>query len=251
MSPNLLYFRPVQLFWGDVTYDRRTRSTTDHIILPKQPNLLTEPGALGLSACLIDLCFKRADSSSCVRATAPASDNGRDLMFGYASFARNGADIMSTQRNASSVVCYLPPGRRGFTLIEILVVIILIAIIGSVVAPNVFRHVASAKITTAEAQLRALEAALDAYRLDVGRYPSTDDGLSALEQRPADPTGSANWRGPYLRQAVPTDPWGARYQYRSPSTDGGIGYDLFSFGADGNQGGEGEDSDISIRPIRP
>jgi len=158
---------------------------------------------------------------------------------------------MVSQPNASSLVCCRSPGHGGFTLIEILVVIILIAVIGSVVAPNVFRHVASAKITTAEAQLRALEAALDAYRLDVGRYPSTDDGLSALEQRPADPTGSANWRGPYLRQAVPTDPWGARYQYRSPSPEGGIGYDLFSFGADGNPGGEGDDSDISVRPMRP
>lgn len=141
--------------------------------------------------------------------------------------------------------------HRGFTLIEVLVVIILIAIIGSVVAPNVFRHVASAKVTTTEAQLRALEAALDAYRLDVGRYPTTDEGLSALEQRSAGSAAVANWRGPYLRQAVPADPWGARYQYRSPSAEGGIGYDLFSFGADGQPGGEGEDSDISIRPIRP
>src|SRR5215510_1077046 len=97
--------------------------------------------------------------------------------------------------------------RRGFTLIEILVVIVVIAILATLVAPNVFQHVGTAKTTTAKSQIEMMSSALDAYRLDTGSYPTTAQGLQALQEMPTiDPP--TNWRGPYLRKAVPMDPWG-------------------------------------------
>jgi general secretion pathway protein G len=134
--------------------------------------------------------------------------------------------------------------RGGFTLIEILVVITVIALLAGLVAPNVFRHVGAAKEATARSQIDMLGAALDAYRLDNGRYPTTDQGLSALWQEPTGPPPPVNWRGPYLRKPVPLDPWGNAYAYRSPGEANPWGYDLVSFGADGTPGGDGEDADI-------
>jgi len=131
--------------------------------------------------------------------------------------------------------------RRGFTLLEILVVIIVIAILATLVAPNVFRHVGAAKDTTARAQMEILGAALDTYRLDNGSYPSTRDGLEALWKAPP---GAANWRGPYLRKEVPVDPWGHPYVYASPGQANPSGFDLQSYGRDGRPGGEGEDADL-------
>ncbi|HMS02741.1 MAG TPA: type II secretion system major pseudopilin GspG [Gemmatimonadaceae bacterium] len=133
--------------------------------------------------------------------------------------------------------------RRAFTLIEILVVIAVIAILASLVAPNVFQHVGTARSTTARSQLEMLATALDAYRLDTGRYPTSAQGLAALVTLPtADPP--ATWRGPYLRRAVPVDPWGNPYLYVAPGDVNPNGYDLLSYGADGRAGGEGEDADI-------
>ena len=124
-----------------------------------------------------------------------------------------------------------------------LVVIVVIAILASLVAPNIFQHVGAAKSATAKAQIEMLGAALDAYRLDNGTYPTTQQGLDALWQRPAvDPP--ANWRAPYLRKPVPLDPWGRPYMYQFPGQQSRQGYDLVSFGADGKPGGEGEDADI-------
>jgi general secretion pathway protein G len=134
---------------------------------------------------------------------------------------------------------------RGFTLIEVLVVIVVLAMLASLVAPNVFRHVGTARETTAKTQIEMLGAALDAYRLDNGRYPSTEQGLVALWQAPTAEPRAANWRGPYLRKAVPADPWGAPYVYRAPGTQSASGYDLLSLGADGKPGGEGEATDIT------
>ena len=139
------------------------------------------------------------------------------------------------------------PGSRrspsGFTLIEILVVIVVIAILATLVAPNIFQHVGAAKDATAKSQIEMLGAALDAYRLDNGRYPSTEQGLAALWEKPtSDPP--ANWRSPYLRKPVPLDPWGRAYVYMSPGQVNPQGYDLLSYGADGKPGGEGEDADI-------
>lgn len=135
--------------------------------------------------------------------------------------------------------------RRGFTLIEILVVIVVLAVLATLVAPNVFRHVGAARETTAKSQIEMFGAALDAYRLDNGRYPTTEQGIAALWQAPTIEPRAANWRGPYLRKQPPLDPWGATYQYRAPGTQSGAGYDLLSLGADGKPGGDGEAADIT------
>ena len=134
--------------------------------------------------------------------------------------------------------------RAGFTLIEVLVVIAVIAMLAALVAPNVFQHVGTAKDATARSQIELLGAALDAYRLDNGRYPTTDQGLDALQNEPSIQPLPSNWRGPYLRKAVPVDPWGAPFVYLSPGEINPRNYDLFSLGADGEPGGEGEDADV-------
>jgi general secretion pathway protein G len=128
--------------------------------------------------------------------------------------------------------------RQGFTLIEILVVIVVIAILATLVAPNIFQNVGAAK-----SQIEMLGAALDAYRLDNGAYPTTQQGLNALWEKPTiDPP--ANWRAPYLRKAVPLDPWTHSYVYVFPGEQNPNGYDLISYGADGVPGGDGENADI-------
>lgn len=133
--------------------------------------------------------------------------------------------------------------RGGFTLIEILVVIAVISLLAALVAPNVFQQLGTAKDATARSQIEMLGAALDAYRLDNGRYPSTDQGLSALYTEPTMEPRPTNWRGPYLRKQVPNDPWGNPYVYTSPGSV--AGYDIVSLGADGAPGGEGENADIA------
>ena len=134
--------------------------------------------------------------------------------------------------------------RRGFTLIELLVVIVVLGVLATLVAPNVFRHVGTAKEATARAQIEMLGAALDAYRLDTGRYPTTEQGLAALWQQPTTEPRPMNWRGPYLRKPAPADPWGTAYVYRAPGTESRTGYDLLSLGADGKPGGVAEDADV-------
>ena len=134
--------------------------------------------------------------------------------------------------------------RRGFTLIEILVVIAVLAMLAALVAPNVFQHVGTAKDATARSQIELLGAGLDAYRLDNGRYPTTDQGLEALQVAPTYDPLPSNWRGPYLRKDVPLDPWGAPFIYICPGEINPRGYDLLSLGADGALGGEGEDADV-------
>ena len=130
--------------------------------------------------------------------------------------------------------------QRGFTLIELLVVLVILGLLMSVVGPRVMKYVGGAKTDTARMQIQELSAALDMYHLEVGRYPSQDVGLRALIEQPA---GEKRWKGPYLRKsAVPNDPWGNDYVYRFPGQHGP--FDLYSFGADGQAGGEGEDADI-------
>lgn len=135
--------------------------------------------------------------------------------------------------------------RTAFTLIEVLVVVVIIAVLASFVAPNVFRHVDTAKNVSARAQIASMSAALDAYRLDNGRYPTTQQGLGALWQAPTVEPRTGNWRGPYMRQTLPADPWGAPYVYRAPGDRTPSGFDLSSFGGDGAPGGTGEAADIT------
>ena len=137
-------------------------------------------------------------------------------------------------------------GRRrgGFTLLEVMVVIIVLGLLAGLVGPQIFGRVSEARTTTAGTQLELLGVALDNYRLDNGFYPTTEQGLAALRDKPAQAPVPANWRGPYLRKAVPLDPWGRAYVYRSPPASGGTGFDLGTLGADGAPGGEGEDADI-------
>lgn len=132
----------------------------------------------------------------------------------------------------------------GFTLIEILVVIVVIAILATLVAPNIFQNVGAAKSATAKSQIEMLGTALDAYRLQNGRYPTTQQGLNALVEIPT-VDAPTTWNGPYLRKAVPVDPWGAPYLYVAPGQINPNGYDLLSYGADGKPGGTGEDADIT------
>jgi general secretion pathway protein G len=135
--------------------------------------------------------------------------------------------------------------ERGFTLIEILVVIAVIAILASVVSPLVFQNVGDARHAAARAQVEIFAMALDAYRLDNDYYPSSDQGLEALRSEPRGAPPARNWRGPYLRRAIPVDPWGRPYVYESPGTVNPASYDLVTYGRDGLAGGEGEDTDVT------
>ena len=134
---------------------------------------------------------------------------------------------------------------RGFTLIELLVVIIVLALLAGLVGPQIVGHVSEAKSATARTQIELLGVALDSYRLDNGSYPTTEQGLASLRERPTREPLPANWRGPYLRKNVPNDPWNRPYVYASPAGQGSSGFDLHTLGRDGKPGGEGEDADIS------
>lgn len=127
----------------------------------------------------------------------------------------------------------------GFTLLELLVVLVILGLLAGYVAPKYFSQVGKSEVKTARAQIDALEKALDQYRIDTGRYPNAEQGLVALNAKPAD---EPRWDGPYLKKAVPVDPWGKPYQYRNPGERGEI--DLFSFGRDGQPGGDGDGADI-------
>jgi len=130
--------------------------------------------------------------------------------------------------------------QRGFTLIELLVVIIVLGLLVGLVGPRLFGRVGQSKQAATRAQIELLGAGLDQYRLDVGAYPTTAQGLDALQKNP----GATNWNGPYLKKAVPKDPWSNPYKYRCcPGQHGD--YDLWSEGADGQPGGDGENADVT------
>lgn len=132
-----------------------------------------------------------------------------------------------------------PSRAAGFTLLELLVVMVIIGLLAGFVAPRFFAQIGKSEVKVARAQMDGLEKALDQYRLDVGSYPSTEQGLAALNERPA---GQSRWAGPYLKKGVPLDPWGRAYVYTAPGQHGD--YDLVSLGKDGQPGGKDEAEDI-------
>lgn len=136
--------------------------------------------------------------------------------------------IRKTKRQAS-----------GFTLMELLVVLAILGLLMSLVGPQVLNQLGGAKTKTAGIQIKDLEQALEMYKLDVGRFPSTSEGLNALVNKPGNATG---WNGPYLKSDVPADPWNGEYQYKYPGERGEV--DIFTYGANGSPGGEGEDADV-------
>lgn len=130
--------------------------------------------------------------------------------------------------------------ERGFTLLELLVVMVIIGLLAGYVAPKYFSQVGKSEVKVAQAQIDSLEKALDQYRLDTGHYPATEQGLAALMTRPAN---EPKWQGPYLKKIAPPDPWGRPYAYKYPGER--AEYDLYSFGKDGQPGGTGEAADIT------
>lgn len=132
-------------------------------------------------------------------------------------------------------------GRMGgFTLLELLVVMVIIGLLAGYVAPRFFAQIGKSERGAARAQIDGLEKALDQYRIDVGHYPRTEQGLKALNEKPP---SEAKWAGPYLKKTLPVDPWGNPYQYRQPGEHGE--YDLLSYGKDGQPGGTGEAEDVT------
>jgi general secretion pathway protein G len=135
-----------------------------------------------------------------------------------------------------------PPQRfaLGFTLLELLVVMVIIGLLAGYVGPKLFAQIGKSEIKVARAQIDAFQKALDQYRIDTGHYPSTQQGLAALNARPAD---ESRWQGAYLAKSVPNDPWGRPYVYRAPGEHGD--FDIVSYGHDGAPGGDGDNADVT------
>jgi general secretion pathway protein G len=133
--------------------------------------------------------------------------------------------------------------QSGFTLLELLVVVVIIGLLAAYVGPRYFSQIGKSERGAAKAQIESFGRALDAYRIDTGHYPSSEQSLQALVVRP---TGEAKWSGPYLQKSIPLDPWSRPYVYSSPGSEG-TEFDLLSYGRDGSQGGEGDNADISFR----
>ncbi len=135
--------------------------------------------------------------------------------------------------------------QDGFTLIEVMVVIVILGIMAALVVPNLVGRQDQAQVTAARSDIAAIGNALDLYRLDNNTYPSTEQGLEALIEKPSGFPEPRNWRSPYLRKKLPEDPWGNPYQYLSTDR----GFELFSYGADGQEGGEGTSADIRFEDV--
>jgi general secretion pathway protein G len=138
---------------------------------------------------------------------------------------------------------------HGFTLLEMLVVLVIIGLIAGLVGPRLFTRVDTSKVQTAQAQIKLLRGALETMRLDIGVFPSTEQGLRLLNAAPEDAALKSRWKGPYLDGELPLDPWNNAYLYKAPAADG-RGFYLWSLGADGKPGGEGNDADIGTFPAQ-
>lgn len=157
----------------------------------------------------------------------------------YFSHRHHGSNSKQATEQASDQTSFQALRQTGFTLLELLVVMVIIGLLAGYVGPKYFAQIGKSESKTAKAQVEALGKALDQYRLDTGRYPSSEQGLTSLNVAPAD---ESRWHGPYLQKALPVDPWGKPYQYRSPGEHGD--YDLWSFGKDGQAGGQEDAADI-------
>ncbi|MFZ6640821.1 type II secretion system major pseudopilin GspG [Undibacterium sp. TC4M20W] len=135
---------------------------------------------------------------------------------------------------------YFQKRNAGFTLLELLVVVVIIGLLASYVGPKYFAQIGKSEAAVAKAQITAFEKALDTYRIDVGRFPTTEEGLAGLLENPS---ANTKWNGPYLKKSIPVDPWGRPYRYLSPAKD--KDFEIISYGKDGQAGGTGDDADIS------
>lgn len=168
-------------------------------------------------------------------------------MWWLTELARRHASRARLVRTGPSQRPVVPPSGRAaaaFTLIELLVVIVVISVLAGLVGPMVFRNVGDSKVAAARAQIELFGLALEQYRLDNDYFPSTEQGLEALRAQPTGEPEARNWRGPYLRKPVPLDPWNRAYAYASPGVLNPASYDLYTYGRDGEPGGEGEDVDV-------
>ena len=134
----------------------------------------------------------------------------------------------------------LAKGQKGFTLMELLMVLVIVGLLAAVVGPSLYQRIKPAKETAVREQIENFGTALDSFLVDMGRYPTMQEGLKVLRVKP---DGSEKWNGPYLKKDIPNDPWGTPYTYRAPGRSGG--YEIVSFSADGREGGEGENADIN------
>ena len=175
-------------------------------------------------------------------------------MFAYL-FIRKLTDILENKPNFSSGNIMrksqklLSGAHRtaGFTLLEMLVVLVIIGLLAGLVGPRLFSKVDDSKVKTAQVQIKMLKGALEAMRLDISRFPASEEGLAILYSKPSSEPLKSLWKGPYLDEAVPLDPWGNPYQYSRQGSNG-MPFALYSFGADGKLGGEGIDADIGYLP---
>lgn len=151
--------------------------------------------------------------------------------------------MVSTDSRRIRLALMQARSARGFTLIELLVVLAILTLLAGLVGPRVLNQLGGAKSKTTAVQIADLDKSLELFKLDVGRYPSSEEGLEALVKRPGNVNG---WTGPYLKGGVPTDPWGRAYRYANPGSNGG--FEILSLGADGAPGGDGENADIRNTP---